>query len=82
MKAKAVKKIGDRISKKFGVFYGEGIISERVKLASGLRCIEVRTELVSYEGGNEFLQKVKEKLGYEGENLGGCIYRFYNESEA
>jgi len=82
MKLKEVKKIADRISKKYGMIDNEGIplvIAERLTLIGGLKCVEVRTELVSYEGGDELLTKVEEKLGYRGENLGGCVYRFFKE---
>jgi hypothetical protein len=81
MRAKEIKKIGDRISKKYGVYYKDGIIVERIKLVNNplVKCVEARTELVSYEGGNEFTSEVYKKLGYESANLGGCIYRFYKE---
>ena len=55
------------------------VIAERVTLENGLKVVEVRTELPSYEGGNELIDEVIGKLGCEGENLGGCVYRFFKE---
>ncbi len=81
MKLKAIKNIGDRISKKYGMIDKEGkpfVIAERRKL-NGLRCVEVRTELTSFEGGLEFIDEVYKKLGYGAEYLGGCVYRFFKD---
>lgn len=81
MKLKEIKKIADRISKKYNMVDKEGkpfVIAER-RIINSVRFVEVRTELPSYEGGIELLEKVKEKLNYEGEYQGSCVYRFFKE---
>lgn len=81
MKLKQIEKIAERISKNYGMIDREGkpfVIAEK-RIINNVRFVEVRTELPSYKGGDELIVKVEEKLGYSGENLGGCIYRFFKE---
>ena len=83
MKLKQIEKIAGQISKKHCMVDSEGkplIIVER-RIIDDVRFVEVRTEMPSYEGGNELIEKVNKKLGYYGENEGGCIYRFYKDDE-
>jgi hypothetical protein len=74
VKAYQIRQIANRISKRYGM--PEVVIEKRTNEA-GVKIVEVRTELPSYDGGNELIDEVSEKLGYEGENQGGCVYHFY-----
>ena len=75
MKFKEIEKIGNKISKKYGM---PNVIVDKVRSQhDGRLFAQVRTELVSYEGGDEFMNEVEKKLGYERGYQGGCVYEFY-----
>ena len=67
-----IKSVVKRVSKIYGVenYYCVTRIAKNK--------IEIRTELPSYEGGNELSNKLESIYkGWICENLGGCVYMFY-----
>jgi len=72
MDIRKIKSIVKRISKIYGVenFYKVS--------RTGKDKFEIRTELPSYEGGEDMSRELEAlKPGYICENLGGCVYCLY-----
>ena len=71
MKLKQIEKIANQVSKKYGM--PAPIVS---KITNGQ--VEIRSELTSYEGGDELSDRIS-KLddSYICENQGGCVYIVY-----
>ena len=74
---KKIQEIGNKICKIYGV--PEPIVGNKNSLVDGgYRGYEVRTELPSYEGGNQFIDSInKADPNVIVENQGGCIYFIY-----
>ncbi len=79
MKLKEIKRIANSISKNYNV--PMPIVSRangNEDGVSGYNGIEIRTELPSYEGGQELQDKIEAVYPeYIVENQGGCIYFVY-----
>ena len=76
MKTKQIEKIAKRISKQYGM--PEPIV-ENIIGQSGDKQVEIRSELTSYEGGNELSEAIsKLDENYICENQGGCVYVVYS----
>lgn len=72
MRIDKIKRIVKRISKNYGV--ENCFVVERL----GRGKIEIRTELPSYEGGNELSRELEQEFtGWICENIGGCVYVLY-----
>jgi len=78
MNIKAIKKIANKISKSYGM--PEPIVEKKnaCEDGSGYDGIEIRSELPSYEGGNELQDAItKQYPDCVVENFGGCVYFVY-----
>ena len=84
MKIAEIKKVAEKVSKKYGM---PKPIVTKIKSASGDNQVEIRSELTSYEGGNEMSALIEklvmsaliEKIdsSYICEAQGGCVYVVY-----
>jgi hypothetical protein len=83
MKTKAIEKIAHKVAKKW--YSDEPIVEARLRSELGdpsfgnEKFVEIRTEMVSYEGGDDLMEQIEDKLGYECEPQGGCVYHVYKE---
>ena len=76
MKKQILQRIGNRISKKYGM--PNPIIEKRKEKNNCYGGYEIRTELPSYEGGFELQKAITKKYNNViVENQGGCIYFAY-----
>jgi len=81
MKILKIKEIANKVNKKFNR-EDEAPIVELKERGEGFgkeKFIEIRTELTSYEGGNEMMEEIEKKLGYECEYQGACVYNVYKK---
>ena len=80
MEKTVIEKIGNKISKKYGM--PKVIVTRKRNGEHGYMGYEIRTELPSYEGGSELQESIyqyyaKKFISVIVENLGGCIYFAY-----
>ena len=75
MKMAKIKKIADRIARKFRM---PPVIAESCT-EDGRTFVAVRSELTLDDGGHELISSIFEKLHYYATAMGGCVYYIYQD---